>query len=183
MAGIASRVPMQRAQIRRDRRDTRLRLVGAIHVRAARVAVLLVPIVGTGPRIRIFDQTRGRRRRIPVAVAVVREIAGAQVNEAGAGATHNPLVKVVAHRIVVGDKLENRRVALRHVVETHRNRALTGTLIGKRDRWRLALAARSNSGRHPGEEIASAVIELLPHLKKTMSGVAGERQLIWGVMT
>ena len=57
-----------------------------------------------------------------------------------------------------------------------------GTLIGKRNRRRLALAAHSDSGRHPWEQIVSAVIELLPHLKETMNGIAGERELIRGVV-
>src|ERR1700735_2028485 len=182
VAWLAAGRTMLRLQVRDDLRDAWLRQVGAVHIGAALVPVLLVPVVRTGPRIRIFDQPSRRRRGVSIAVTIESEIAGAQVDEAGARASHDPLVKVVTDRIVVGDKFENWYISLRHIVEAHRDSALMGTLIGKRNRRRLALTAHSNSSRDPREQIASTLVELLPHLKEPMNRIAGKRELICCVM-
>src|SRR5271166_2865860 len=92
-------------------------------------------------------------------------------------------MEIVAHRVVVRDKLEYRSIAAIHVEEAHRNRALLGALVSKWYGRRLPVIAEANSHCDPGEEIVSAFVELLPHLKEAMRRISGVRELISGVVT
>ena len=83
---------------------------------------------------------------------------------------------------MVRDKLENRRVALRHVVEAHRNTTLMGTLIVEWNQRRVAVAAHSDRNRHPWDQIVATPVELLPHLKEAMNRIASVGELIGGVL-
>src|SRR6266852_5009834 len=46
---VASRSQVARSQIGQNRSDARLRLIGAVHIRAAFIAVAFVPVVRSGP--------------------------------------------------------------------------------------------------------------------------------------
>ena len=66
-------------------------------------------------------------------------------------AAHDSLMEIIAHRIVIGDKLEDGRVAAIHIVETHRHRALLSALVCEWSRRRLTFAAEANSHSNPGK--------------------------------
>ena len=178
MARVASRSQVARSQIGQNRSDARLRLIGAVHIRAAFIAVAFVPVVRSGRWVGIFDQPGRRRHRITVAIAIERDVSGPQVDKARAGAAHDSLMEVVADCIVIRDELEDRRVTLAHVVETHRKSALMSALVGKWSWRRFSLASHPGSNRDPWEQIVFALIELLPHLKESMDRIARERVLV-----
>jgi hypothetical protein len=69
---------------------------------------------------------------------------------------------IVADRVAVRRPLEVRHVALQHVIETHRDRALTRRLfIGPR-RLRLTVAASAYGHRHPGKQVIEAAARIGP---------------------
>src|SRR5260370_10141530 len=178
LARVASRLQVARAQIGQNRSDARLRLIGAVHIGGAFIAVAFVPVVRSGSWVGIFDQLGRRSHRIPVAIAIECDISGSQVDKARAGAAHDSLMEVVADCIVIRDELEDRRVTLAHVVEAHRESALMSALAGKGSMRRLSLASHPGGDRDPWEQIVFALIELLPHLKESMDRIARERVLV-----
>ena len=68
-----------------------------------------------------------------------------------AGSTHHGLMVVVAHRVVVGEGLEIRRVALQHVVEAHRGAAFSGAEFIEAGGLRIAIGAGADGYFDPGE--------------------------------
>ena len=105
----------QRLQVVRDRRDSGLSLVGAIEP----LRTLRIEIEGSGLRVGIVDVGRRRRRGIAVAVAEEHLVGEAERLAVRARAAQYRLVIVVAHRVFIGEGLEERRVALLHVEERH----------------------------------------------------------------
>ena len=91
----------------------------------------------------------------------------------GAGAALHRLVHVVAHRVGVGEHLEERHVAVVHVEERHR---AADAVVGGRERDRdereqvAQAAARVGRGR-----VGDRAIGLLPHLIEAVDRVAGVR--------
>ena len=77
-----------------------------------------------------FNVVVRRNGGIALAVAEPDHIAVAEHDVVGAGAAVDRLVEVVAHRVVVGEALEVRRVALLHVVEAERRGAFAGGRVG-----------------------------------------------------
>ncbi len=110
----------------------------------------------------------------------------AQHDVVGARAAVDRLVEVVAHREVVGQALEVRRVPVLHVVEAQCGRAFTGRLGGGRvlgaevGRLRQAVGAGAHRRLDPGEQgrvaargavrrrVLQAAVQLLPHLVEAM---------------
>ena len=208
----------QRLEIVHDRRDAGLRRIGAIGVRSAAgrsrtegtaaVTIFRIPVVGARGRIRIFDFIHhagiGRARcdhdvvrrsgGVAVAIAEPDGVAVAQHDVIRAGAAIHGLVEVVAHRVIVGEALEVRGVAVLDVVEAHRRGSFAGgqwqleRIFGAEvRRLRDAVCARADRDFHPGEQsrrrsrkgsrdgLADAAIELLPHLVEAMHRAGGIR--------
>src|SRR5215475_2712945 len=105
---------------------------------------------------------------------------------------------IVADRVLVGELLEIRHIALLDIVKTHRGRAFTRRLVSEVSRLRLAVAARPDRHLDPWEQVVQAAawiargrmrrtaIDLLIHLVIAMDralriGVIGHtgRQLEW----
>src|SRR4051812_31928949 len=111
-----------------------------------------------------------RRQGIAVAIAEPDRVASTEHDVVGAGAAFHRLMKIIAHRISVGELLEIGHVPLLDVVEAHRRGAL---FIGK-IRWRReAVAARTDGLFDPSEKVILATegggaVELLPHLVKAV---------------
>ncbi|GCC49242.1 hypothetical protein chiPu_0033451, partial [Chiloscyllium punctatum] len=156
VARFAIRVDPDALQIVQDRLDTGLACIRAVAVGAAAghrarlegrreaavsagaVAVLGVPIVGAGSRIRILDLMHDagigraaenlnavrRHRGVAVSVAEVDHVGMTEHDVVGTGAAVDGLVEVVAHRIFLRQRGEVRHVTLLHVVEAERRRTL-----------------------------------------------------------
>src|SRR5262249_4187001 len=153
------------AQVAEYRTDPGLRLVRALRVAApgarrgaAAVAVLRVVVVGPWLRVRVLDLAGRRRGRGAGRVLVRRGKAGAERDVVGAGAALHCLVIVVADRVVQRQVVEDGRVALRHVVEAHRHRALVDS--GRRNG---AVVVPGRVG-HPRVQPGLRGGGLLPHL-------------------
>ncbi len=86
----------------------------------------------------------------------------------GAGAALHRLVVVVADRVVQREVLEDRLVALRHVVVAHGHRALVD-----RRGWLGAVVVPGGVG-HPGPQLAAGHGGLLPHLVEAVQWVTHE---------
>ena len=156
----------QRVEVGQYRRNTRLGVVGAIHIRSAlagdraAVAVLGVPVVGAGLRIGIFDLTAGGVAGLPLTIGVVNQAAESEHDMVRAGSTHHRLMEVVAQRVLLRQLSEVRHVALGDVEKLHRRRAFTGGLIGERAGLRSTITAGADRSLDPREQIVltSAVI-------------------------
>ena len=173
---------------------------------AVAVAVLRIPVVGARGGVRILDLAhrtrvgvraalvgRGehfdvlrRRRRFAGRIAVPDHVGMAEHDVIRAGAAVHGLVKVVAHRVIVRKALQVRDVALLHVVEPERARALSGRRGVRRILGAEVLGLRGAVGAgadrhlHPGEQLPGAAgrilarrsgdvaIDLLPHLIEAM---------------
>src|ERR1700681_1897885 len=97
-----------------DRGHARRRRVGTVHVRTAAVTVLGIVVVGSGDRIGIFDLVAvGNGGGAVEAFRVGEEgrMARDERLEIGARAAHDRLVVVVADRVLVGERFEDRSVA------------------------------------------------------------------------
>ncbi len=137
-------------------------------------------------------------------VAEPKRITVAKHDVVGASAALNGLVEVVAHRVIIGEALEVRDVALLDVIEAQRSRTFAGgdgrgRIIGAEiRRLLLAVSSRADGDFNPREElgvaagrifsggIVAAAVELLPHLIKAVDrtcsvGVVGNAwgQLKW----
>jgi hypothetical protein len=113
----------------------------------------IVPVVGTGLRVGIFDLLGGRSGDVAVAIAIPQSIGVAEHDVVGAGAAHYGLMHVVVQGVVVSQKLHVRSVALLHVVETQRVGAFAGGHLGERDGPRFTVAAGAVHHLDPGEEV------------------------------
>ena len=69
----------------------------------------------------------------------------------GAGPAPHGLMKIVAHRIGVGELLEIIRIALLDVEEAHRGRTFAGRRVSKARRLRLAVRTGADRYFHPGK--------------------------------
>src|ERR1700685_2397421 len=98
----------QRSQIIHDGSNAGLAEVGAVHVAAAAsatrssVAVVVIPVVGAGLRVRIFDLIGRWGQRFAFAIAVPDGIGEAELNVIGHGAAHHGLMEVVAQGVLPG---------------------------------------------------------------------------------
>ncbi len=172
-AVVAFRVDVirQRIQVVRDRGNAGLRHVGTVEpLRAVRVE-----IERTGRRIRVVDVGCRGRCRMPVAVAVEDLIGEPEWLAVGSRAAEDRLVVVVAHRVVVGERLEQRRVAVLHVEVRHRLPGVVRCAAGRRAVGRrdgglqIVQAARGVVGRHV--LAIDRAIDLLDHLEVLMDRV------------
>src|SRR5262249_22948865 len=163
----------QAVQVADYRTDSGLRRVRALRVAAAgvrrgpaAVAVLRVVVVGPRLRVRVLDLAGRGRGRGARRVLVRRGKAGAERDVVGAGAPLHRLVIVVADRVPQRQVVEDGRIALRHVVEAHRHRAL----VDRGGRGGAVVV----SGRvgHPRVEPGLRGRGLLPHLVEAVQGVA-----------
>ena len=117
-AGLALRIHVDRAAPAGSRGSARCR---ARRIRAIEpLRALRVEVERPGLRVGIVDVGRRRRGGMPGAVAVEDLVGEAERQAVGSGAAHDRLVVVVAHRVLVGEVLEERRVAVLHVEERHR---------------------------------------------------------------
>src|SRR5581483_384249 len=119
--------------------------------------------------VRVLDLTLRRSGRLAAGILERRGEAGAQRDVVGARAALYRLVVVVADRVPLGERLQVRGVALRHVVEAHRHGALEdrGGRVGA-----IVVAGRVG---HPGGELVVVRDRLLPHLVEAVQRVADER--------
>src|SRR5580698_1146990 len=182
-ASSAARVDRrsQAGQVILDCYDTGLGRVGAITVAAARVTILIVPVVSTRLRVWFFDLIRRWGFDVAVAVAVIESVSIAKHNVIGSGATHHRLMHVVAQSEVVGEILHIGSIATLNVIDAESGRALTGGEIVERLGLRLSIGTRSDGELGPCKEIAQAsagvacrsgrcrAVSLLPHLIETVN--------------
>ena len=224
VARLAARIdrPRQRLQIVHDRANAGLRGVRAVGVGAAAVrrraetnrrrsrppcTSCWYAVAGFGfstssttPALAVPVATSdlcGGVAGISLAIAEPDRVAVAEHDVVRARSAVHRLVEVVAHRILVGQLLEVRHVAVLHVVKAQRGRALAGgysvgrILSAEVRRLRETVRARAHRHFHPGkqcasqpegllaEALAAIAIQLLPHLVEAVHrarriGVIGE---------
>ena len=144
----------QGLQVVDDRGHGGLAHVRTVGVGAAGVSILIVPIVGAGLRIGIFDLLGRWSGDVAVAIAVPHGIGVAEHDVVGAGASHDRLVHVVAQGVVVGEKLHVGSVALLHVIETESVGTFACGHLGEGIGAWSAVAAGAVVHFDPGEEVA-----------------------------
>src|SRR5258708_27584130 len=127
-----------------------------------------VVVVRPGLGVRVLDLASRRRDRVPVRVLVERPGPGAESNVVGASAALRRLVVVVADRVPLGERLQVRRVAGRHVVEAHADRALED----RGRRYRAVVVA--GGGCPPPVELHVVGGRVVPPLVETGGRVAAE---------
>jgi hypothetical protein len=166
---VRERLVRQGRQVLVDDPDARLRRIRAVGVAAAGVPVLGVVVAGARLGVGVLDLV-GRRHRGLARLTLVRgREPGAERNVVRAGAALHRLVVVVADRVVLGQVTHDRRVALGHVVEAHRQAALEDL----RGRDGAVVIARGVG--HPIEQPTLVRGGLLPHLVEAVDRVADVR--------
>ena len=103
----------------------------------------------------------------------------------GTGAAHHRLVEIVADRILIGQRLEVRRITILDVIKSHGRGSLAGGCDVKICGLRLTIRARSHGNFHPREQrgiatrlifisgVLDAAIQLLPHLVEAVNRTGG----------
>src|SRR5205823_3335060 len=100
-------------------------------------------------------------RGIAVAITVPERIGKPGENAVQARAAPGRLVIIVGDRVAVRERLEIRHVALEHVVEADRDRALIRRLIVEIGRLRLAIASRRDRHLYPRKQVIEAAARIL----------------------
>ena len=173
VAGLAVAVgPVaERVEVAADLAHAGLAGVGAVHVRAAGVAVLRVEVVRLGLGIGHLDLVERRDFR-RAAHVVEAGVARHERDEVGTRPAHDRLVVVVGDGVAAGELREVRRVPGAHVEEAHRLTALEG-VAGRRCR-RAVLRPDAHGDGDPREQVELALVDLLPHLPEPVDRVARE---------
>src|SRR5262249_23495477 len=134
----------------------------------AAVAILGVVVVRARLGVRVLNLPGWWGRGLARRVLVGGGEAGAERDVVGAGAALHRLVEVIAHRVVLGQVGQDRRVTLGRVADAGLQPALEDR--GRRDR---AVVVAGGVG-YPGEQAAVMRRGLLPHLVEAVQRVTGE---------
>ena len=163
----------QLGEIIQDRLHPRRRRIGAIEPLLARG----VQVQRVGLRIGIVDAAGRRRRRVALAVTEKYLIGKAKRHAVGPRSTHDRLMIIVAHGVIVGEKFQERHIAFLHVEEGHGlagivRRAAGRGRVGRGDR-RLQVVQAAGRVAPRGMFLVDRAIHLLVHLEELMDGVGG----------
>jgi hypothetical protein len=90
-----------------------------------------------------------------------------------AGTALRRLMMIVAQRVLVGEPLEQRRVAALHVVKSHRSAAAFIGLRAGKGRCNKRIKIAETAARVVFSCVFDPAIRLLPHLVEPMHRVAG----------